>query len=384
MSGANSMLLRLSAIGGCLLALTAAGCSDKVSEAATPVPVVKDNLVIFSDSSPQLKSFEAKPVQPVKPPVHRFTGRLVWNEDRTVRVFSPFAGSVVGIEVRPGDQVVAGKTLAIIASPDFGQAQAEASRAAADFAIAKKNADRLRDLVEHGVAPDKDLQAAEADLQRASAELERATLRRKLYGGGDGVDQRYLLRAPVGGVVVEKNINPGQEVRPDQMTSNAPPLFVITEPRRLWVLLDATEQDLVFLHLGMTVALKTPAYADRTFAAHIEAISDFVDPSTRMIRVRGAVENADHALKGEMFVTGEVEGEPGEGVLVPSTAVFLVGDRYFVFVRDGNARFIRTEIARSGEVDGKIIVRRGLTAGQPVVTGGALLLEQMIENGSGG
>jgi len=367
-----------------LLALALAGCSQKTTEAAVPVPVVKENRVIFSDGSRQLKSFVTEPVQPVKAVIHRLTGRVVWNEDRTVRVYSPFAGSVLAIEVRSGDRVAAHRTLAVIASPDFAQAQAEASRAAADFAIATKNVDRLRDLVANGVAPDKDLQAAQADFERSHAELDRVRLRRELYGGGNGVDQRYLLRAPVGGVVVERNINPGQEVRPDQMTSNAPPLFVITDPQRLWALLDATEKDLAFLRLGATVALQTPAYPERTFEARIEAISDFVDPNTRMIRVRAAVDNADRRLKGEMFVNAEVRGEPGSGVLVPAQAVFLVGQRHFVFVRDGSGQFVRTEVERDGEVDGKIVVRSGLTAGQLVVTAGSLLLEQLIENGASG
>ena len=377
--GACFTSLSCAAIG--LLVLGLASCSQKTSEAAMPVPVVKDRSVIFSDTSPQLKVFSSEPVQPAKPVVHRLTGRVVWNEERTVRVYTPFAGSVQAIEVKPGDRVAPGRTSAVIASPDFGQAQAEATRVTADFAIAKKNVDRLRDLVANGVAADKDLQSAQADFERSRAELERVTVRKKLYGGGDGVDQRYLLKARVGGVVVEKNINPGQEVRPDQVTSNAPPLFTITDPQRLWVLLDATEKDLAFLRPGMTVAVRTPAYPERTFEARIEAISDFVDPNTRMIRVRAAVDNADRALKGEMFVNGDIESGPGSGVLVPAQAAFLVGQRHFVFVREGKGRFTRTEVTRDGEVDGKIVVRSGLTAGQSVVTSGTLLLEQMVETG---
>jgi cobalt-zinc-cadmium efflux system membrane fusion protein len=383
----TSGLATMGRIGTAALALMVglgSGCGDKTRDGAAQAPAVKGGSVVFPDGSPQLASFTSEPVQPTKPITHTLTGRLVWDEDHTVRVFSPFAGSVQAIRVRAGDRVAAGQLLATVASPDFGQTQAEASRAAADFAVAQKNVERLRDLAANGVAAEKDLHAAEADFERARTELERVKARKKLYGGGDTVDQLYPLRAPVAGVVVEKNINPGQEVRPDQMTSNAPPLFVITDPARLWAQFDATERDLRFLRSGLSVTLRTPAYPDRSFPARIEAVSDYVDPSTRMIKVRASVANGDRTLKGEMFVTGEVTDASGSGVLVPPQAVFLVGDRHFVFVEEGKGRYKRTEVNRAGEVDGHVAVRSGLVPGQRVVTAGSLLLQQLLSNEGGG
>lgn len=362
--------------------LLAAGCGTKSNQPVTAGPDVKGTNVVIADNSPQLAAFATEPAQPAQAIVHTLTGRVIWDEDRTVRVFSPFAGSVQAIYVRAGDRVQAGKTLVSIASPDFGQTQADASRAAADFAVAQKNLERLRDLAANGVAPEKDLHAAEADFERARAELQRVDARKKLYGGGDTVDQRYPLRAPVAGVIVEKNINPGQEVRPDQITSNGPPLFVITDPSRLWVQLDATESDLAYLRPGLSVTLRTPAYADRTFTAHIETVSDFVDASTRMIKVRASVDNPERALKGEMFVSGEIPDRAGDGVLVPAQAVFLVGDRHFVFVEEGKGHFKRTEVMRDAEVNGQVAVRAGLKPGVRVVTAGSLLLQQMLDSGS--
>ena len=363
--------------------LLAAGCGSKTNQPAAAAPGVKGSSVMIADDSPQLTAFATAPAQPGKAVIHTLTGRMVWDEERTVRVFSPFAGSVQAISVKAGERVRAGGTLASIASPDFGQTQADASRAAADFAVAQKNLERLRDLAANGVAPEKDLHAAEADFERARAELQRVDARKKLYGGGDTVDQLYVLRAPVAGIVVEKNINPGQEVRPDQITSNGPPLFVITDPSRLWVQLDATERDLAYLRPGLSVTLRTPAYPDRVFAARIETVSDFVDPSTRMIKVRASVDNPERALKGEMFVTGEISGQASDAVLVPAQAVFLVGDRHFVFVEESKGRFRRTEVVREAEVDGQVAVRTGLKPGTRVVTAGSLLLQQMLENQSG-
>ncbi len=129
------------------------------------------------------------------------------------------------------------------------------------------------------------------------------------------------------GVVVEKNVNSGQEVRPDQLTSNMPPMFVITDPTRLWAQLDATEQDAALLHRGQGVTLRTPAYPGVDFPATITSIPDFVDPASRVIKIRATVDNADRRLKSEMFVSARIKEEGQETLMIPAAATFLVGDR---------------------------------------------------------
>src|SRR5262249_59616821 len=118
--------------------------------------------------------------------------------------------------------------------------------------------------------------------------------------------------------------------------------------------------------------------------ARIEAVSDYIDPGTRMIKVRASVANAGRELKGEMFITAEITDASGTGVLVPPRAVFLVGDRHFVFVDEGHGRYQRTEVSRAGEVDGHVAVRAGLAPGQRVWTGGSLLLRPLMAVGGGG
>src|SRR5205823_10162629 len=145
-----------------------------------------------------------------------------------------------------------------------------------------------RELYEHGASPKKDLDAAEADLARARSERERTARRLEFYGGSTtNVDQVYPLQSPLTGVVVEKNINPGQEVRPDQMLANAPqffsPLFVITDPSHLWVQMDAGEQDVPRLKPGQPILVRSRAHPNEVFSGKIEVISDFFDPSTRTI-----------------------------------------------------------------------------------------------------
>ncbi len=68
----------------------------------------------------------------------RLPGRLIWNEDRTVRVFPPLGGRVLKLIAGPGATVKAGDPLALLSSPDFGQANAEWRKAGADASLAAK------------------------------------------------------------------------------------------------------------------------------------------------------------------------------------------------------------------------------------------------------
>lgn len=366
-----------------MLALAAAlalfaGCSESPKPEAAAPAVIEGETITFQKGSPQLASLVLEAAEERPSAAVRLNGRLSWNEDRTVRIFTPFAGRVSSILVQPGDSVKQGQTLAVIASPDFGQAQADARRAQGEFALAQQNLARLRDLHQHGVAAAKDLNAAEAEFARAESELKRTEARLKMYGGGSEVDQTYALKSPLAGVVVEKNINPGQELRPDQMTSNAPALFVITNPSSLWLLLDATEKDLASLAVGSIVKVRVPAYPEGDFSAKIVAIADFLDPVTRAIRVRAVVDNTARKLKGEMFVTAEAKSSRASVIKVPARAAIFQGGRHFVFVEEGEGRFVRREVATGETDDGYVTVESGLAVGQKVVAEGALLLQQIL------
>lgn len=360
-------------VAACLLA----GCGDHNGKAEAPRPTLEGGRVVFPRGSAQIAAFVTEEVKAGGPHELRLTGRLAWDEERTVRLFPAFAGRVVRILVKPGDAVREGQALAVLASPDFGQAQADARRAQADFALADKNLARLRELHANGVAARKDLQSTEAEYARAESELQRALAKIRLQGGGEGVDQSFSLRSPIAGMVVERNINPGQELRQDLQLANSPAMFVVTDPMRLWVLLDATERDLADLRAGEGVVLRSGAYPESTFKARIDAISDFVDPATRTVKVRGSLANPDRRLKGEMFVTAELLSESHAVAQVPSKAVQLVGDLHYAFVEEAPGRFARVKVKVDSEHGGMIGIASGLAPGQRVVIDGGLFLERI-------
>lgn len=360
-------------------------CGDGDAKPDIARPRLDNGQIVFPEGSPQIASFASDAVKESGPLQLRLTGRLVWDENRTVRLYPPFAGRVLQILVKTGEHVRRGQALATLASPDFGQAQADARRAQSDFALAEKNLNRLRELHAAGVSSRKDLATAEADFARADAELARAAGKIKLYGASPAsVDQNFSLASPIDGVVVERNINPGQELRTDLQLANTPAMFVITDPARLWVQLDAAESQLAGLRPGKKVQLRAAAWPDQTFTATLENISDFIDPSSRTVKVRGSVENRERKLKGEMFVTAELEESPGTDLQIPEKALLLAGDKYYVFVEEKPGRYSRQQVKVGAVRDGVASVASGLRLGQKVVVEGNLFLHRLHNQLSGG
>ena len=360
-----------------VLALAACG---KPQEARAPAaPRVAGDTVSFAPGSPQLAEIASAPAELRRERLMRFSGRLVWDEDRTVRVFAPFGGRVLELREHAGDAVKAGQVLALIASPDVGQAQADAARAEQDHALALRNLDRVRELAEHEVASQKDLDAARADAARTGAEQERAAARLKVYGAAaQSVDGRLPLRSPIDGVVVERHLNPGQELRPDA----APPegLFVISDPTRLWFALDVSEADAAALRKGAEVRLSPIATGGEPVAGRITYVSDMVDPQTRTVKVRGELENPGRRLRAEMYVTAELKVPVAAHPAVPASAVFLRGEREYVFVDAGGGKFERRSVRLGDAHAGMQEIAQGLAAGEKVVTDGSLLLEKLLED----
>ena len=366
-------------------ALLATGCDQVEKKPEAPRAILEGNKIVFPAGAAQLTTIKSEPAAAGKPATLRISGRLVWDESKTVRVFPPFSGRVIRILANPGSTVKPGQALALLASPEFGQAQADARRGTTDFVLAEKNLARLRELHANGVAPRKDLHAAEADYARAQSEMQRAQTKINLYGGNEtAVDQSFTLKSPIAGTVVERNINPGQELRSDLMLANAPAMFVITDPGHLWVQLDAGERDLPYLLRGQKLRLRTSSYSEDSFSATVDLVSDFIDPVTRVIKVRGSVDNRERKLKGEMFVTAEIDIGTRPGVQVPAKAVFLVGDKYYAFTEDAPGSFTRVEVKTGGEANGSIGVVAGLAPGQKVVVEGSLLLQRLLRQLTGG
>jgi len=356
------------------LALLAACTEAPAPAPEAPAPILQGSQLRFAPGHPQLALLGMATAAPGKAITVELPAKLVWNEERTQRIYPAFAGRVMAIKADVGQQVKSGTLLAQLASPDFGMAQADTAKAGAEARLSQKSLQRQRELFEAGIIARKDLDQAEFDAARTQAEIQRTEARTKLYGGGNNVNQQLALSSNINGTVVERNLNPGQEVRPDQSGPGVPALFVVTDPTSLWVQIDARESEIGTLKIGSSFELVIPSLGGQKFEGKVTAAADFIDPTTRTIKVRGVVANPNRLLKAEMLATARIERILGAGVVIPSQAVSLLGAKQTVMVQTQPGVFERRDVTLSYQGPKETVVSSGLEAGEQVVSENMLLL----------
>ena len=373
----NTTTKRYSAGAGLVvLALVAYTLSNPEPPTQPPVPqpIVQGQQLRFPAGHPQLALLGAVEAKSTNHVTIELPARLVWNEERTQRIYPAFAGRVLSLHADVGQTVQAGQVLATLASPEFGAAQADTAKAMADAQVAERALARHRTLFDADVISRKELDMTEADALRAKAELARAQARTRLYGSTQGVNQQLGLSATLRGVVVERNLSAGQEVRPDQGGPGNPALFVVSDPSVLWVQIDAREADTESLKPGTNISLTLPNFPGQTFEANISATGDFIDSSTRSIKVRAVIDNSQRQLKAEMLGTAHVARKLARGVLVPASAVQLRGVEHWAYVQTEPGVFEPRLVKLGYEGLQEVLIVDGVKAGEWVVKDNSLLL----------
>jgi len=344
--------------------------------AEVPSSKVSANRLTLPGDAPQIAFLKFETASRVAlPGSEPMNARVAVADDFTARVFPSIAGRVVSLQVQPGDTVAAGAPLAVIDAPDFGQAVADQRRAEAVALQKSRDLTRARSLFEGEVMSRRDLEAVEADAAAAKAEGERARLRlANLAPAGGRIDgERLTLRAPLAGVVVDRQANPGTEVRPDAPN----PLFVISNLKRLWLLIDLPERAAALAKVGATVRFSVEAWPGVDFAATVERVGAAVDATTRRIPVRAVIDNSDGRLKPEMYARATLsEGGAPEVVRLPVGALLTGGLSAVVFVQTAPGEFERRPVAvlRQDADYAYLAPEAPIRPGDKVVTRGALLL----------
>ena len=321
-------------------------------------------------------------------------GQLVPNEDRTARLGAPAGGRVVTVRVQPGDRVAQGQVLVTLQSPGAGMAQSDVAkavaevssrRAAATYArTARERAERLlvikaipRQDYERALADD---EAARASLAQAVAEERRARNAAQQLGANGSSTGEIALRSPLPGVVLQRVATAGTVV------DAGAPLIVVTDPASLWLQVNAAEKFAAMFRTGAQLRFTVPAYPGETFAARVSAVGAGLDPATRTLNVRGTVPSAGR-LKAEMLASVLVEGSGRvPAILLPEDAVQLIDGKPTVFLASpdskGGAHFQPRVVEVGSRSGGRIAVLRGLSAGDVVVTRGAIAIRAQMKKGS--
>ena len=368
------------------LLLVAAGCGGHASNAATqPQPpageawltqqqVKNANLVVKDVADQDVGGAVVT------------SGKVTFDDLRVSHVFSPVTGRVVRIEAQPGQRVKKGAPLAVIESPDVGNAFSDLAKAHADLEAAERDYKRQKELFDAHAASQKDYETSLDNWQKAKAELSRAQKKAQLLrgGGADSVTQEYTLRAPIDGEVVTRNLSPGMEVVGQYSQGNAVELFTVGELDHVWVVADVYEMDLGRVKKGARVTVRVVSYPNRIFEGVVDYVAGQLDPATRTTKMRCTIANPDRDLKPEMYATVSVSVAERKALAIPRSAMLRLGDQTVVFVQMGTApnrliRFERRPVAVDEDEGGDYMpVTHGLERGEKIVTSGAILLAGMI------
>jgi RND family efflux transporter MFP subunit len=288
-------------------------------------------------------------------------------------------GRVVELPVDEGDRVREGDLIAVLDSEDLraslAQAEAQVLEARARLADAEREARRQRELVEAKIVPQADLDAAQTQLDVARAVL--GTQQARV----DAVQAQLaytVIRSPIDGVVIERNVEVGEMVAPGGFTSqqSTGAIVRLADPASLEVEADVNESFISRLRPGQPASIRVDAVPDRAYAGRLRQIVPTADRQRAVVEVKVTIDDRDERLVPDMSCTvtfleegSRARSEDAEAKLyVPAAAVLSQAGASFVYrVREARLEKVAIEIA-GGESEGdRVEVASGLAAGDEVV-----------------
>ena len=357
---------------------------------------------VFYPTPAQWATLTVEPVQQRVFQSERVTeGKIAVDEDRSTPIFSPYAGRVIKLFVKPGDTVTVGQALFTVQAADMVQAQNDFISAATALNKARSAQNlaqiidkRQRLLYEGKAVPLKEVQnaraaldAAENDVRSAEVALEATRNRLRILGKTDQeitdfqekgtIDPATLITAPIAGTIVQRKVGPGQYVG----SGSTDPVFIIGDLSTVWVVAFIRETEAPIVHVGQQIYFTVLAYPDRSFPATISYVAAALDPATRRLLVRATINNDAGLLKPEMFASVKIlSGESDKAVAVPRDAIIYEGDAARVWVvRDKDSeKAIELRRIKVGLTNGSMVeVLKGLAPGDRVVTKGSLFIDRV-------
>ena len=293
---------------------------------------------------------------------------------RQADVRSEVSGTVTSVPVTEWVAVARGDVLARLdpreGDASLALARAELARAKAGQTRAERELERSERLRAAGLATQQTLDDArtECDAARAVAEAAGAQL-----AYAESHRDKSVLRAPIDGVVAYRGVNVGDYVE----NMGAPPVFKIVDNRLLDLTVTVPAGRSAGLAVGQRLTFTTEAVPGRTFAGTIAHINPSFDETSRTLQVIAEVPNVDGALRGGLFVSGEVVIGVRHGVLqLPREALQgwdVASGRAEVFVvEQTTAR--RRQVQVGMPAGDAVEVTAGLRDGERVVVRGAFNL----------
>jgi len=358
-----------------------AGCSSGSDEDNNAAPVVA-NVRLTKAQRAHIQLYTVVPVgyrQRVQAP-----GTVDYDNNQATAVLSPFTGPVSRILVALGQPVAKGQPLALVGSGDYATAIGTYRKAVATAANARRLANADKDLAAHNGISAREAAQAQTDAASAEADrdaalqallalgVDRATISKAL-AGNPTAGAVATIRAPVSGIVVDKQITPGQLLQAGSTTA-----FTVANLSQVWVMAQIAPSDLASVHLGDAAEIN-PGNGTGLFHGTVQNIGASVDPNTRAVVARIVAPNPGDLLKKQMYVDVSIQsGRVSTGLLVPVSAVLRDDENLpFVYVALPDGSFARRQVTLGYRDSQNYDVTSGLQSGDKVVANGAIFLQFM-------
>jgi membrane fusion protein, heavy metal efflux system len=347
--------------------------AGKPADTEPAMLVRQGNQIVIPESSPLRKRLTVTPAHAEAISAKLVLPAVVESDPaRTAAVLTPLGGRVVEIKVALGDRVRQGQVLAVIDSPDLGQAFDDNDKAADASQLTQKNLTRQEEQFKLGTASNRDLDQARSDNAQASSEYARTQARLKVLGVSAERQQHSTLlsvQAPVSGSVTTLTI-----ARGNMINDPTQPIMTVADLSTVWVTALVPEKDVAAVAKDQDAEVSLSAYPGRVLHGKVLFISDIIEPDSRRDKLRIAFPNTDVSLKPNMFATVTLVGPKETRVILPTSALLMNNDRTSVFVATAPWTFERRTVEARLEEGPTVTLGSGVKDGEQVVVKGGILL----------
>lgn len=375
----NASIGRALAMMALASAVTLSACSKKDDSQATDTP---HNVTLTEAQRQHIRLYTVTPSRFQK--TIEASGAVDFDNDQATSVISPISGPVTRLLVAPGDKVQKGAPLAMVDSSDFAAAISAYSKALATAHNARRLADMDKDLLAHSGVSQREADQARTDAVNAEADRDAAQQAlaalnvdpqaiQAIQQGRPVSHLEGMIRAPISGTVAERLITPGQLLQAGTTAA-----FTIADLSRVWVMAQVFGSDLGSIAVGDRAEVET-GLGSRNLSGQVENISSVVNPDTRSVMVRVAMENPQGQLKKQMYVRVLIHSrQDNGGLLVPVSAILRDDENLpFVYVQQRDGSFARQHVALGYRAGDRYNIPSGLGAGSRVVVDGGLFVQFM-------
>lgn len=303
------------------------------------------------------------------------TGSVDFDQDHQVNIYPMVSGNIQDVKVQLGDYVQAGQVLAIVKSSEMANYSNNLVIAQTNISATRKQLDAAKDLYKSGLSSIIDVTNAQVNYDQALSQLE--MVKRILKINGNNTQGNYIIKAPISGFIVQKNITNNTSIRADNGNS----IFTISDLRNVWVQANVYESNINKIHLGDPVKITTLSYPDRVFKGKVDKMINVLDPTNKVMKVRIVLPNADYALKPLMFTSVIVTNQENkDAICISSHALIFDHSQYFVLKYKGKGIADITPVTVQSMFLDSVYLSAGVNEGDRVIASQALLIYDTLNN----